>query len=137
MRWAKLGCIAPENSRDASKAKRLNVVAKQRARLHALVHKQSVSRATGYGFDAERAGAGKEVEHARASYRVGIGMGEDIEQRLTQPVGGGPHRVRFRARKRPRAELAANHSHYRGLGCFGRGPPDRSRRCGFLLPRLW
>src|SRR6478735_9676289 len=135
MRGAEFGRIAPENSRHAAEAECLDVIAQQRARLHPFIDKQRVGRAARYCLDAERAGAGEQVQYPGPGDRVAVRMRENVEQGFAQTVGGRSNRVGLRTGKRARTKLAANDPHYFGLGRDGRGPLERSRRCGFLLPR--
>src|ERR687888_156890 len=92
MRGTKLGRIAPENATHAAQAQRRDVLPQQRARLGAVVDEQRKGRAARERLETERAGAGKEIEHARAADRIAIGVNENVEQRLAQPVGGRPDR---------------------------------------------
>src|SRR6202011_2204421 len=61
--------------------------------------------------EAERAGAGEEVEHARASDRVVVTVSQDVEERFAQAVAGRPDRLRLRRRQRAPAEPAADDAH--------------------------
>ena len=45
--------------------------------------------------------------------RIAVGMGEDVEQRLAQPVGGRPDRLRFRRVQRAPAKPPADDAHQR------------------------
>ena len=71
-----------------ARPERLDILAQQRARLRAVIDEQRESRAARQRLDAERAGAGKQIEHARAGDRIAVGVHQDVEQRLAQPVGG-------------------------------------------------
>ncbi len=85
------------NSRvDPSRAERLDVLADQGARLRALVDEEGVGRPPRQRLEAERSGAGEEIEDARPHRRIVVGMGQDVEDRLAQPVRGRADRVRLR-----------------------------------------
>ena len=73
---------------DGGEAQRLDILAQQRARLRAVIDEQRERRAARDRLEPERAGAGEQVEHARAGDRIAVGMHQDVEQRLAQPVGG-------------------------------------------------
>src|SRR5258708_38787580 len=88
MRRAEIGGIAAVDFRYATKAERLDIVAQQRSRLGAIVDEQREFGAARHRLDAERAGAGEQVEHARIFDRIVIGVDEDIEDRLAQAIGG-------------------------------------------------
>ena len=62
--------------------------------------------------------------------RIAVGVREDVEQRLAQPVGGRAQAFDFRPGDRARAQSAADDAHYFGLG-YGRGPP-RAVAAAFL-----
>ena len=94
MRRAEIGRIAAIDFCDAAEAERFDVVAEQRARLRAVVHEQREPRAARRCLDAERAGAGEEIEHARTLNWVVIGMNEDVEHGLAQAVRGGANVTR-------------------------------------------
>ena len=98
MRRAEIGGVAAIDFRDAAEPQRLDIVAQQRAGLGAVVDEQRERRAARNRLDAERAGAGEQVEHARALDRIVIGMDQDVEQRLAQPVRGRPDVARGRRR---------------------------------------
>src|SRR5262249_51189111 len=83
------------------------------ARLGAVVDEQRKIGAARKRLEPERAGAGEEIEHARAAHRIAIGMDEDIEQRLAQPVSGGPDRLRLRRGERAAAQTSADDTHQR------------------------
>ncbi len=88
MRRTKIGGIATEHFCYPAEAQRFDIVAQQRAGLGAVVDEQRKSRAARHRLDAERAGAGKQIQHPRAFDRVVIGMNEDVEDRLAQAVRG-------------------------------------------------
>src|SRR6266576_1360029 len=74
---------------DAAQAQRLDIVAQQRSRFGAVIDEERERRPSRDRLDAERAGAGEQVEHAGTLNRIVVGMNEDIEQRLAQAVRGG------------------------------------------------
>src|SRR5262245_29193047 len=125
MRRAEIACIAAENAGDAAQAQRRHVLAQQGARLGAVVDEQRKGGAARERLEPERAGAGEEIEHARAGDRIAVGVDEDVEQRLAQPVGGRPDRLRLRRRKRAAAQASADDAHQ----C--RSPRTRRRRRRF------
>src|SRR5262249_2958571 len=98
--------------RDAAEPECLHIAAKERARLRRVVDKQSETRSARDSFKAERPGAGEEVEHARVRDRIAVGVRQDVEQRLAQPVGGRADGRRFRCRERATAEGSADDAHY-------------------------
>src|ERR1700733_1975781 len=121
------GRVAAENACRAAKAKRGDVFAKQRPRLGAIVDKQRKNRAARDRFDAKRAGAGEKVESTRAGDRVAGAMQKNIEQRLTQSVGGRANGAGFRVGERAPAQPSADDAHQRlPRGWRGRGPGVRS-----------
>src|SRR5712691_8668369 len=71
MRHAELARIAPENAGDAAQAQRHDILAQQGARLGSVVDEQRKCRAARERLEPERAGAGEEIEHARAGGRTG------------------------------------------------------------------
>ena len=89
MRRAEIAGVAAIDFRHAAEAQRFDIVAQQRAGLRAIIDEQREFRAARDRFNAERAGAGKQIEHAGIRDRIVIGMDQDIEQRLAQPVRGG------------------------------------------------
>ena len=102
MRRAEIGRIAAVDLGHAAKAERLDIVAQQRARFGAVVDEQRELRAARDRLDAERAGAGEQIEHARIFDRIVIGVNEDVEHRLAQPIRGGADVARGgEARLRP------------------------------------
>ena len=105
--------VAAKDARRAAEAERGNVLAQQRARLGALVDEQDESGAARGRLDAERAGAGEKIEHARAGDRIAVGMEENIEQRFAQPVGGRPDRLGLRRGERAAAQASADDAHQR------------------------
>ena len=115
MRGAELGRVAAEDAGDAAEPERRDVLADERARLGAVVDEQREGGAARERLEPERAGAGEQVEHARAGDRIAIGMDEDVEQRLAQPVGGRPDRLRFRRGERAPAQPSADDAHQRPL----------------------
>ena len=115
VRRAEPGGIAAEDAGGAAQTQRLDVGADKRARLGAVVDEQRERCAARAGLEAERAGAGEEIEHARAGDGIAIGVDEDVEQRLAQPVGGRPDRLRLRRREHAPAQPAADDPHQRPL----------------------
>jgi hypothetical protein len=83
----------------------------QRARFRAVIDKQHERRAARDGFNAERAGAGEEVEHARALKAARIAVHQDIEQRFAQPVRRWPDSLRRRSGNRAAAQSSADNAH--------------------------
>src|SRR3990170_6977984 len=63
---AELGCIAPPDLGDAGQAQRLHIAADGCARLGALLDEDTEAGAARQRLEAERAGAGEEIEHAGA-----------------------------------------------------------------------
>src|SRR6516165_11813927 len=108
---AQIGGVAAEDLGDAAKPQRLDIVAQQRACLGAVVDKQRERGAARDGLDAERAGTGKEIEHARALDRIAVGMNEDVEHRLAQAVRGRPDFARGRRGEIASLQSTANHAH--------------------------
>ena len=97
----------------AAGAERIDVAAKERPRLGAVIDEQHKGGTSRVRLKAERTGAGKQVEHAGALDRIAIGMRQDVEQRLAEPVGGRPDRLRFGRQQRAPAEPAADDAHQR------------------------
>src|SRR5262249_15516655 len=64
------------------------------------------------GLDAERAGAGKEIEHARALKRIAIGMRKDVEHGLAQTIRGRADRLRRRRSQVAAPQSSADHAHH-------------------------
>ena len=67
MRRAEICGVATIHLGDAAEPERLDIVAQQRARFGAVIDEQRECGAARNRLDAERAGAGEQVEHARAS----------------------------------------------------------------------
>ena len=102
--------------RDAAEPERRDVLAQQRARLRRRRRRSSAKAAPRESASRpERAGAGEEIEHARAGDRIAIGVDEDVEQGLAQPVRGRPDRLRARRRERAPAQASADDAHQRAL----------------------
>ena len=135
MRRAELGRVAAEDAGDAAEPERLDILAHQRARLGAVVDEQREGRAARERLEPERAGAGEQVEHARAGDRIAIGVDQDVEQRLAQPVGGRPDGLRFRRGERAPAQPSADDAHQRFLPRCGRRPRRFSRRASAGSPK--
>src|SRR5262245_12389512 len=134
MRRAELGRVAPEHAGDAGEPERGDVLAQQRARLRGVVDEQREGGTARERLEPERAGAGEEIEHARAGDGVAISVNEDIEQRLAQAVGGRPDRPRFRRDQRAPAQAPADDAHQRLLGRAPRRPRRFSRRASSGCP---
>src|SRR5262249_21820497 len=111
VRRAKIGGIAAEHLCDAAKPQRLDIVAQQRARLCAIVDKQRKGSSPRDRLDAERAGAGEEIEHAGALDSVVVGVDEDVEERLAQAVRGRTDRLRRRCGEIAAPQSPADHAH--------------------------
>src|SRR5262249_5376241 len=111
-----------------------DVLAQQCARLGAVVDEQRKGRAARERLEPERAGAGEEIEHARAGDRIVIGVDEDVEQRLAQPVGGRPDGLRLRRGERAAAQPSADDAHQRRSLGARRRPRRLSRRAGSPWP---
>src|SRR5947208_1360432 len=94
MRGAEISGIATIDLCHAAQAQRLDIVAQQRTGLGAIVDEQCECRPARYGFDAERAGTGEQVEHARAFDRIVVGMDQDVEYGLAQTVRRRADRLR-------------------------------------------
>ena len=117
--------------RDAAESERRDVLADERARLGAVVDEQRKGRAARQRLEPERAGAGEQVEHARAGDRIAIGVGEDVEQALAQPVGRRADRLAARRGERAPAQLSADDAHQRWLAA------QRPASALALAPRLF
>ena len=83
--------------------------------LGALVNKKCKCSAARHRFQPERAGAGKEIQNARIRYRIRIGMHQDVEQALAQPISRRPYILRFRRRQSTSTQATANDTHQRCL----------------------
>src|ERR1700730_12159221 len=123
------GGIAAENARDAAEAERLHVLPDQRPRFGSVIYEQREGRAARYRLQAERTGAGEEIEDAHAGDRIVVAMRQDVEERFTQAVAGGPYVLRLGRRQRASAEPAADdaHSAIPRRPRAGRSWPRRSR----------
>src|SRR4029079_12035442 len=108
---SKRGRVAAEDARAPGQAESLDVAADRSARRHRFLDEERVGGAAREGLEAEGAGAGEKVEHARALDRVAVGVREDVEDRLAQAIGRRP-RVAPRGRgERPAANLTADDAH--------------------------
>src|SRR5206468_678395 len=105
------GRIAAENTGDAAKPERGDILTQQRARLRCVVDEQRESSAARERLETERTGAGKQVEHTRAGDRITIGVDQNVEERFPQPIGRGPDRLRAGRRKRAPTKAAADDAH--------------------------
>ena len=103
--------VAAIHFRHAAEAQRFDIVAQQRAGFRAVVDEQREFRAARDRLDAERAGAGKQIEHARIRDRIVIGVDQDVEQRLAQPVRGGTDVARGRRRQIAALQSSADDAH--------------------------
>src|SRR5579863_4350461 len=102
MRRSEIRCVATVDLRHATETKRLDIVTHQGARLRAVVDKERKFSAARNRLDAERAGAGKQVEHAGIRNRIVVGVNQDVEERLAQTIRCGTNVTRGR-----RGEIAA------------------------------
>ena len=95
--------------------------------------KTTLAGAARQGLEAERAGAGEEVEHAQAIEVRAEAAREDVEHRLAHAVGGGADRVVLGRDQRLAAELAGDDAHQAlgGRGRRGRSPPGPEPRGRF------
>src|SRR5690606_14310602 len=103
--------VAAENLRAPLQAERLDIVADQATALRGFLHEQAMHGTARDRLYAERAGAGEEVEHARALRQAVIGMGEHIEHRLAGAVRGRPDPAVARCRQGATAELSPDNAH--------------------------
>jgi hypothetical protein len=115
MRRAEPGGIAPKDLADAAEPERRDVLADQPACRRGIVDEQRERRAARECLDAERAGAREEIEHTRAADRIAIGMNENVEQRLAQPVCGRTDRVGLGRCQHPSAQPPTDDAHQRPL----------------------
>ena len=130
---AEVGGVAAEELCDAAEAEGFDVVADQAAGFGAGVDEDDRGGAAAHGFEAERAGAGEEVEDLEAGEVVADAAREDVEDRLADAVGGGADRVVARASAAPCRGICRRRCAWasvRGLrggrspaGRGGRGPP--------------
>ena len=86
MRRSEIGGVATIDLCHPAQAQRLDIVAQQRTRFGAIVDEQRKAGAARHGLDAERPGAGEQVEHARAFDRVVVGVDQDVEHGFAQAV---------------------------------------------------
>ena len=94
--------VAAKHFGDAAQTQRLDIVAQQRPGFGPVIDEQREPGPARDRLDAERAGAGEQIEHPRICDRVVIGVDQNIEQRLAQAVRGGPNLAR-----RGRRQVAA------------------------------
>src|ERR1700722_16847189 len=111
MNRAEIGGIAAVHLCHATEPQRLDIVAQQRPRLGAVIDEQREFSTARDRLDAERAGAGEQVEHARVLNRIVIGVDEDIEQRLAQPVRGRADVARGRRHQIAAPQSPADDAH--------------------------
>ena len=138
MHAAERGGVTPIHLGDAAEPQRLDVLPQQRPRLRAVVDEQAKRSAARDRLDAERAGAGEQVEHPRIADGIAIGMRENVEQRLAQAVGGRPDLARGRARDRAPAQSSADDAH-RLLSAHSResGNPVKRKLAENTAPVAW
>src|SRR5262249_25321435 len=125
LRLAELRRVAAEDACVAAAAERLDRAAHQAAGFGTLVDEEAEARGARQGLEPHRGGAGQEVKHACALYGIAIGVLEDVEDRLAQPVRGRTDFRRARSRDRPAAEASADDPHALGLAS-GRRFADRA-----------
>ena len=121
---AEAGGIATEDARAAGEAECFDVPSNETASLDGVLDEERIGGAAGESLETERPGTGKEIENPRARDDLAVGMGEDIEERLPQPVGARADRA---------AECDAAHIHHGdggggdepGAGHFGVRRPLR------------
>ena len=112
MHAAKLSRIAAKDARHAAEPERRNIFANECTRLGVVIDKQCESCAPRQRLDAECAGAGEQVKDAGAGERVIVGVHQNVEQRLAQPIGGGTDRRRFWAGQCAASQPSAHHAHH-------------------------
>src|SRR5207249_7594193 len=89
-RSAEMGGVAAVDLGDASQGESLDIAADHRAGIRLLFDEQAVPGAARQRFEAKRAGAGEEIEHADAvEGEARDAVRENIKDRLTHAVGGG------------------------------------------------
>src|SRR4029079_212989 len=108
---SKRGRVAAEDARAPGQAESLDVAADRSARRHRFLDEERVGSAAREGLEAEGAGAGEKVEHARALDRVAMSVREDVEDRLAQAVGGRTGLAPGGRGEQPAAQLTADDAH--------------------------
>src|ERR1700744_3375284 len=111
MRGTKIRGVTAEDLGDAAEPERLNIVAHQRARLCAVVDEQCELRTTRHRLDAERAGAGKQVEYPCILDRIVIGVHQDIEDGFAQAIRRRANVTRRRRRQAAALQSSSDHPH--------------------------
>src|SRR6185312_5764413 len=83
----------------------------QRTRFRAIVDEQRECSPSRHRLDAERAGAGEEIEYARTFDRVGIGVHKDVEHGLAEAIRGRADVARGRRGQIAALQSSADHAH--------------------------
>ena len=123
------GGVAAEDAGAPGEAQRLDIGADGAARRHRLLDEERKGRAARQRLEAERAGAGEEVEHAGALQHIAMAVGENVEDRLAQAVGGRPRVAAGGRGERAAAKLTADDAHGPLPPACGAGPA-----CGASAP---
>ena len=127
---------------DPACAEGLDVVADEAARLRASFDEHHARRAARQRLEAERAGAGEQVEDAQAIEVRAEPAGQDVEHRFADPSAVGRINVIGRREQLLAAKLAGDDAHRAGSG-LGRtrpagrspaGPEPRGRLANGLSP---
>ena len=134
--------VAPPDLGDAGQPERLHIAADGGARGGIVLDEQAIARAARQRFEPERAGAGEQVEHARAFEVDGRRpVLQHVEQRLAHPVRGGPCGRALSAPRWPAPlNLPGDDAHFRRVACrravrgAGRVPRPVSCRAGRPAP---
>ena len=92
------------------------MVADEAARFGAGINEGDVRGAARKGFEAQGAGAGKQIEHADAIKDRAQAGGEDIEHALAHPIRRGADREIGRRGQLLAAKFTGNDAHGLGLG---------------------
>ena len=88
--------VAAQQLGDAAGPEGFDVVADEAAGFGADVDEDHARRAARQRFEAERAGAGEQIEHAQAIEARADAAGEDVEHRLAHSIGGRSDRIVLR-----------------------------------------
>ncbi len=117
---AQKGCDAPFlHAHMASRyAESVEVLAKDGQGGGVLLDEGHGGGAAAEGLNADRSGAGIEIEKDGLSDVIDCALGEHVEEGLAQPVGGGPGVEAGWGEQGPRPEFSCNHTH-----CFLKGRP--------------